>query len=63
MMGLVGLVVTFGSLSLMSGCGDDSTATGTQVKETEATKKQNQQVQDAMREAMQKKGAMKTPKK
>jgi multisubunit Na+/H+ antiporter MnhB subunit len=63
MMGLVGLVVTFGSLSLMSGCGDDSNTTGTQVKETEAAKKENQRLQDAMRDAMLKKGAMKTPKK
>ena len=63
MMGFVGLVVTFGSLSLMSGCGDESNTTGTQVKETEAAKKQEQSVEDRMRDAMQKKGATKTPRK
>ena len=63
MMGLVGLVVTFGSLSLMSGCGDDSNTTGTQVKETEAAKKSNQQAVDGMKNFMQNKGATKTPRK
>ena len=63
MMGFVGLVVTFGSLSLMSGCGDESSTTGTQVKATEAAKKQEQSVEDRMRDAMQKKGATKTPRK
>ena len=58
-MGFVGLVVTFSTLSLMSGCGDDSNTTGSQVKATEEAKKQEKSVEDRMREAMAKKAATK----
>jgi hypothetical protein len=61
--GFLGLVVTLGPPVVLSGCGDDTTTTGTQVKEDEKAKAERTKTEDAMRDMMAKKAAPKTPGK
>jgi len=61
--GFLGLVATVGPAAFLSGCGDESTTTGTQVKEDEKARAERQKTEDAMRDAMSKKSAGKGAKK
>ncbi len=64
--GLVGFALTTGTMSVLSGCGDDSSATGTQVQESQESKNETKRIMDAMQKNMQKstqKGASKSAAK
>jgi hypothetical protein len=57
--GLIGLVLTFGSVTFLGGCTDVSNTDGTQVKVDETEQKQ---LQDAIQKGLHKKAVAKSKK-